>query len=340
MRQLITQRAAEVALIALLLCASLLRGQDVVIASSAADPAARIKRSGTILDYTGTELRLRTPLGIEETIPSARVVEMQTRWSPAHEAGRLARGEGRLDDAIAALRQAKREDSRSWAVRQIMAELTGCYLDAGQIDRAGDEFLGIIASDSRTRHFDAIPIAWRGVALSRAVEARASAWLAARDNPVARLLGASWLLATQRPAAIAALETLTKSTDPRIVGLATIQLWRTKLVTATADDAHRWQSQLETLPSDVQASGWYVLGDLLVRQAQPAAAVLAYLKPAVLFRQQRLLAAEALLAAGTQLEKMARTSEALALYRELARDYPGLWAAREAESRLTLQKNG
>jgi hypothetical protein len=112
-------------------------GQDVVISSSASDPAARVKKMGTIVEFTGTDLRLRTPLGTEETIPTSRIVEVQTRWTPAHEAGRVARSEGRLDDAIAAIRQAKREEPRAWAVRQIMADLTGCYLEAGRIDSAG-----------------------------------------------------------------------------------------------------------------------------------------------------------------------------------------------------------
>src|SRR5437867_3772968 len=77
-----------------------LNSQDIVIVSSASDSAARIKKAGQILDYTGLELKLRTTLGIEETIPAGRVVEIQTRWSPVHEAGRTARSEGRLDDAI------------------------------------------------------------------------------------------------------------------------------------------------------------------------------------------------------------------------------------------------
>src|SRR5438874_13209560 len=159
--------------------------QDIVISSTAADPAARIKKAGTILEFTGSELRLRSTLGTEETIPAARVVEIQTRWTATHEAGRTARSEGRLDDAIAALRQAKREETRPWAVRQIMADLVGCYLEAGRIDSAGDEFLGILASDPATRHFDVIPLAWRGAAIGAPSEARAAIWLAARKSPPA-----------------------------------------------------------------------------------------------------------------------------------------------------------
>jgi tetratricopeptide (TPR) repeat protein len=320
------------------LFAASLSAQDIVIASSASDPAARIKRAGQILDYTGSELKLRTTLGTEETIPASRVVEFQTRWSPSHEAGRIARSEGRLDDAIASLRQAKREEPRGWAARQIMADLTGSYLEGGLSDAAGDEFLGIIASDPATRHFDVIPVAWRGVALDPATEARAATWLAARRAPVAVVLGASWLLPMRRAEATAALEEIAKSSDPRLAGIAAIQLWRTRLVTATADDTRRWQDQLEKMPPEIQAAGWYVLGDILARQEKSEAATLAYLKTPVLFRQQRALAAEALLAAGKQVEKMSRARHAAELYRELVRDFPHSPAAKEGAGRLDALK--
>jgi len=312
--------------------------QDIVITSSATDPAARIKKAGQILDYTGTELKLRTALGTDETIPAGRVLEIRTRWTPAHEAARAARQEGRLDDAATLFRQAKRDENRPWAVRQIMADLAQCYLEAGRIDSAGDEFLGILASDPLTRHFDCIPVAWRGMALDSAVEARAAAWLGARGAPAAVLLGASWLLPTRRKEAVAALEELATSTDPQIAGLATVQLWRLKLVAATNEEARQWQIQLERMPTDVQPAGWYVLGDILVRQQQPEASALAYLKLPTLFRQQRTLASEALLAAGYQLEKMSQADQAAGLYREVVRDYPRLVAATEAERRLERMK--
>jgi tetratricopeptide (TPR) repeat protein len=308
--------------------------QDAVVVSSASDPAARIKKSGQIIDYTGLELKLRTPLGTEDTIPAARVMEIQTRWSPAHMAGTAARIEGRLDDAIAAFRQAKREETRSWAVRQIMADLSGCYLEAGMIDAAGDEFLGIVSSDPATPHFNIVPVAWRGMALSPAIESRAAAWLAARRAPIAVVLGASWLLATRRSEVITALGEIASSSDPRVAGLAAIQLWRNQLVSAKADDAFRWQAQLEKMPPEIQAAGWYVLGDTLARQEQPQAAALAYLKAPLLFRQQRPLAAEALLAAGKQLEKMSQAGQAQTLYRELERDFRHLAAGKEARGRL------
>src|SRR5262249_39508206 len=144
----------------------------------------------------------------------------------------------------------------------------------------------------------------------------------------------SWLLPTRRIEAAAALEELAKSTEPRIASLATIQLWRLKLVTATVDEVHRWQAQLERMPVDVRPTGWDIPGDIFARPRQPEAAALAYLKLPILFRQQRALASEALLAVGQQLEKMSQADQAAGLYREIVRDYPRLVAATEAERRL------
>src|SRR4026207_903677 len=70
-----------------------LLAEDTVTYSTAVDPAARLKKSGTILEFMGTELRLRGTLGTDETIPAARVVEIQTQWTAAHQAGRTARSE-------------------------------------------------------------------------------------------------------------------------------------------------------------------------------------------------------------------------------------------------------
>jgi tetratricopeptide (TPR) repeat protein len=318
-----------------LMLTAIASGQDTVITSTTADPAARVKKQGQILDYTGAELTLKTTFGTTERIPAARVVEIQSTWTPSHQAGTAARAEGKLDEAIAAFREAKREEKRPWAQRRIMAELSGTYLEAGQIEGAVGEYLTIASSDPATIHFDVIPIAWRAAPPDAALEARAALWLAAEKLPAARLVGASWLLSTgQRAAATAALEELAKSDDQRIAGLAAIQLWRTKLVTAKPAEIGRWQTQLEKMPAEIQAAGWYVLGDLFSRQDQPEQAALAYLKVPLLFRQQRAMAADALLAAGKQLEKMGQATGAATLYRELLRDFAHVPAATEGQSRL------
>jgi len=315
--------------------------EDVVIARSASDSAVHVKRTGEILDYTGTQLTLRTTLGRDEIIPASRIVEIQTAWSPSHEQARALRQAGKLSDAVRAFKSAKEQDGRPWAQRQIAAELAGTLLEMGKIGVAGDEFLTIIAADPQTIHWDVAPIAWQSLTLDAASEARAAAWLASAESPAARLLGASWLSGSSRQADVdAALQSLADSKDRRIAGLARIERWRSRLATASTGDLEQWSRELSALPAEIQSVGWYVLGDGYARHDEPERAAIAYLKPPLLFRQQRALAADGLLAAAGQLEVLGQTEEAKSLYREILRDFahlPPAEAAREALASLAKQ---
>lgn len=310
-------------------------GEDVVIARSASDPAVHVRRTGEILDYTGTQLTLRTPLARDEIIPTSRVIEVQTTWSPSFEKGRAARQAGKLDEAARAFAEAKREESRPFALRQIAAELAGTWLELGQVGRAGSEFLAITRDDPQTIHFALIPVAWHAATLDAESERQAVAWLADRQSPAARLLGASWLVGSSRQAEVeAALGELVTSKDRRIAALAQIQRWRTRLATASTGDVEQWSRELAAMPADVQAAGWYVLGDGYARHDEPERAAIAYLKGPLVFREQRALAAEGLLAAARQLEKLGQGAEAAGLYREIVRDFGHLAAAEEARAAL------
>jgi tetratricopeptide (TPR) repeat protein len=311
--------------------------EDVVIARSTGKPAAEVRRTGEILDYTGVELRLRTALGRDEVIPAGRIVEIQTQWIPAHEAARAAREAGKLSEAIAGYEQAKSEESRPWALRQVAAELAGTWLERGDVAKAGDEFLTIVAADPATPHLATIPLAWQAVALDAASEARAAQWLADESPDYARLLGASWLLGSSHQADVEnALVKLVDDQDPNIAALARIQRWRTRLATASTGDLQTWSRELDALPPTLQAAGWYVLGDGFARAGEAQRAAIAYLKPPLVFREQRSLAAEGLLAAADQVEKLGQTEQAARLYRELVSDFGHLPAAEEARQRLAV----
>lgn len=313
--------------------------QDTVVLTST-DGKSRLTRQGEIVDYTGQELRLKTLSGREEPIAAGRVIEIKTTWLADHLRGSEFVRAGKLDDAIAALQQAKESERRPWARRQIMAELVECHLDAGRIDLAGDEFLRIIADDPTTQHFAVIPLPWRALPPDAALEARAAAWLSAGSKiPAATVLGASWLLSTRhRGEAVAALteQSLKRSAphDVRLAMLADIQLWRTKIVTAKEPEVDRWQAAIEKMPAEIQAGGWFVVGDARARLGQAEEASLAYLRVPLVHGRPRAMAADALVAAGEQLEKFKRGDQAAGLYREVIADYSTCPAAAEAQVRL------
>ena len=287
-------------------------------------------------------MRLKTASGREEPIPAARVVEVKTNWTADYLRALELRRSGKLSDAIRACQEAKASESRAWARRQIMAELTSCLAESGRFDQAGDEFLAMVASDPSTRHLAVMPLAWRPFPPDAALESRATAWLAMdKKSPAAVVLGASWLLSTSRRAdAIAALEQVSlmrgAGNDERLAGLADVQLWRTRLVTAKADEVARWKRAVAAMPAEVQACGWFVVGEALSRLKQAEDAALAYLQVPLVHGQQRVMAADALVAAGKQLEALKRGDQAAGLYRGVLTDFANCPAANEASSRLKL----
>ncbi|HUE73487.1 MAG TPA: tetratricopeptide repeat protein [Pirellulaceae bacterium] len=316
------------------------RAQDTVVITSA-DGKSQLTRQGEIVDYTGTELKLKTLSGREEPIAAGRVIEIKTDWMADHLRGRDFSRTGKLEDAVSAFQQAKEREKRPWARRQIMAELVECHAERGRFDQAGDEFLRIAAEDPTTPHMAVIPLPWRALPPDAALEARAGTWMSAGAKlPAAAVLGASWLLSTSRRGeAIAALtqQSLKRAApdDPRLAMLADIQLWRTKIVTAKAEEVARWQVAIEKMPPEVQAVGWYVVGDARARLGQAEEASLAYLRVPLIHGRPRAMAADALVAAGEQLENLGRSDQAAGLYREVLADYPTCSAASEAQTRLT-----
>lgn len=310
--------------------------EDTVTFLAGKDAKTRTNRTGEIVEYTGETLQIKASSGRTENIPAERVIDIRTQWIPTHERGDALRAEGKLEEAIAAYKQAKRDEPRAWVRRKIMAALVACYAETSRFDLAGDEWLAIVASDPTTLHYDVVPIAWQALPPDAALQARAAAWLNSKAPP-AQILGASWLLGgAQRSEATAALDGLvtSKTVDPRVRSLAQIQLWRTKLVSAKLDEVQRWQGTVEQMPREVRAGGYFVVGEALARLDQPEGAALALLRIPLVYNQQRGMAADALLAAAKQQEKLGHREEAAGLYREVVSGYSRTLAAGEAKAKL------
>ncbi|MBC7854330.1 MAG: hypothetical protein IAF94_12930 [Pirellulaceae bacterium] len=327
---------AIIALALAVLCLHPCFGEDIVTLLSGKDAKTRTNRTGEIVEFTGESLQLQSSSGRVENFPAARVLEIRTQWTPAHERGDSLRAEGKLDEAINAFKQAQRDEPRAWARRKIMAELVVCYAEAGRFDVAGDEWLAIESSDPMTMHYNVVPVAWQPVPSDARLEPRAVAWLS-NKAPAAQVLGASWLLTgPKRSAAMAVLDGLagSKTVDPRIRSMAQVQLWRTKLVSVKLDEVGRWQSALEHVPTEVRAGGYFVVGEALSRLNKPDDAALAFLHIPLVHNQQRAMAADALIAAAKEHEKLRRVEQAAGLYREVLSGYSRTAAAEEAKAWL------
>lgn len=307
--------------------------EDAIIIATGEDAQGRSRKTGEILDYTGKELLFRTSVGTRTAIPSRRIVRIETKWTPEQVEGDRFFAQHDFDAALAKYHAAGPLDKRVWVRRRLLAKSVWCFRALGEFQRAGDTFLLVVQSDPATQYFDSIPLAWRPTQPSLALEQRAAQWMADK-RPVAQLMGASWLLSTARGAATAALRELTYHRDPKIAALAEAQIWRTEIVTVKESELESWQRRIDKMPASLQAGPYFVLGRALSRQGQSEQASLAYLRIPILFPRHRALAAESLLVAGRELEKIERVGEANILYRETVEHYPESPFATEAKQRI------
>jgi tetratricopeptide (TPR) repeat protein len=293
-----------------------------------------LQRQGEIVDLAGEQLHYRGPSGSVEAIPLEQVVEWKTTWPESKEQADALLADRKFAEAATLYTRARQEETRTWARREIMARSIESQFAAGNIAAAAEEFLAVAASDPETRHWEIAPLGWRS-ASDPNLPLRAEQWLRDAGNSERQLIAASWLLnSPQRTAAVNALQAIAAGPNKRLASLAVIQLWRTRVAGSAGEEPAQWLAGLERLPTEVRPIGYFVIGEGFARHQQPEQAALAYLKIPILYPGQRALAAEALLAAGSQLEKMGRRDQAASLYREVLTDHASQPAAETARRRL------
>ena len=183
-----------------------------------------VTRKGKILDYDADHLILQTAQGREVEIPSQRVIRVAPKRSADHVTADNRFDERDFKAALASYQRAIRPEKRNWVRRQMLAQIVRCYSNLGDRRSAASMFLILHEDDPRTRHFGVIPLTWRPWQPDRQSAAEATKWTGSQ-RPVARLIGASWLLSTsKRPDSIRVLELLKRDQDPRIQQLANTQL--------------------------------------------------------------------------------------------------------------------
>ena len=298
---------------------------DTVIVAESETSAQTLRHTGTIVDYTGRELKLRTAGGREWTFPAAHVRQVETQRHAAHDEGIKLLAANKPDAALAQFRVALDREPRSWVRREILAQIVWSHRRLRQWEAAAATFLKLAADDPTTRHFDCIPLVWRGVDAADAPSPAAEKWRADANNPIAVLLGASHLLAAGSPQApLAALRRLARDRDLRIAGLADAQSWRVALAGTSSDELARRRAVVEKLPPTLRAGPYFLLAQTLAQHGQSEAAALAYLRVPIEHATHRELAATSLLEAGDLLMKLGRRDEAARLFDELKNDYRDL----------------
>lgn len=296
---------------------------------------ARARLTGKIVEYTGKELHLELPGGRLQRIAANQVVKVEAAHSQAYRDAEEAFRQRRYQEALGLYRRAIDQQPRRWVQRQIMARVVWCYRGLEQPGPAGEAFLALIRDDPDTQFFDCIPLAW----LPREADAQtvqaARQWLQ-RPEAAANLMGASHLLVgSGRGEAIERLRHLIASPDRRIAQLANAQLWRTAVASVDNQQLDHWAEAIELMPETLRAGPLFVLGTAQLHNKQWEDAALSLLRVAIVYPQDRTLAAQALLGAARGLQETRQTAEAARLYHELLREYgEQTRIAAEAKARL------
>lgn len=277
---------------------------------------------GEILDLTGREIVIRKRGNREGRFPVDSIARIETQWPQEYKQGLVQADEGKFQKAAALFEAAIRGEKRTWARRKIMGELLVCYLATGRVEKACSIYLAIAASDPTTRAVNDIPVAWFG---NEAVnKGKAAEWMESADSFHAKLLGASYLLTTaQRSKAMNAFRVVAQQKqNPTLAAIAVVQLWRAKVLTAKEQEVNGWQQYLESIPLEARAGAYFVVAQAKERLGEYDQAMLHYMRVPIHFKNNRLLAARALLAAARTAELSGKTVEAKQLLLEVLRNYP------------------
>ncbi len=303
---------------------------DVVVVSVGDGGETRL--SGEVLDYTGKQLVIKLPNGLQRTLPADRVLRIETQRSAQHEQADALFEQGKFEQAASLYLAEVRVQQRRWLRRELLAQAVWCQRNLNRFEAAAQLFLVLYQDDPDTPYFDCLPLSWAPRQPPAALEQRANQWLG--GSPVQALLGASYLMSTsQRPAALQKLSQLLADRDERVAALAKAQTWRAKVATAGDAETRAWEAEIRRMPETLRAGPYFVLGEALARPA-PQRAALAYLRVPVLYPRSRALAARCLLEAGAALDKMKQHVEAQRLYREALERFPETEEASEARGRL------
>lgn len=303
---------------------SFAHSQEDIVVTRRKNSQETVKRRGTIKEWKGFAITITTNVG-EKEIENDAIVEVQTNWQPDYVAGLQSLESGDLTAAIKQFRAALKSERRTWAQRIIRADLVRAYQATENHLAAVEQFLAITGEDPQTRFFHLCPLPW--LPSNAAMNQPAQQWMKSND-PVQRLIGASWLLTgREQESSVKVLDELSRDIDANIKYLAIAQLWRTRSLSVNARQIEVWEKLISSMPKPIRAGPWLILSEAQSRADQVNEATINLLRIPILYPEQIGLSGAALYRAGHLLHNTGRTYESQTVWNELRQKHPGsIWA--------------
>lgn len=290
---------------------------------------------GTIIAQDASGIRmLRADARREIRIPQEQIESVQVKLTEQQQQGDKLLEERRYLAAAQKLEEAFKVESRDWLRSHIASNLVACYVAAGDSVAAIQSFFTTAQSTDSHISVSTVPLWWLPEPPPGPVLQYAANLLQA-NGPMEQVIGASYLFGTAHSAtARNTLARLTTYRDERLAQLARAQLWRWETAAITLEEVESWQRQVTRLPSDMRGGPYFAIGLALQRIGRHEDAAMAYLWPALVYRNDPKLSSRAGLLAADCLEQAGQMAEAKQLYSEVVSRFAPSLDATAAQKRL------
>ncbi len=245
-------------------------------------------------------------------IPSDRVTKVIPNWrTPAAAAAHQLFVDRNYRAAKDAISKAVTNDLPRWQQRLLVAEFVDVFAALGEYRLAGGVYLKSLAPNQPPAMLlSQLPMNWTTIEPDRPLYESAVEWLSSED-PIAQLLGASWLLlGPDRDAARATLTKLQKSDRETIAALATAQTWRLTPPLETSEKVTEWFAFRDKLIEPLQIGPTEFIAERCARTGMIDLAIGQWSRVATLHSDRPHREAAALNAAARTLTQQGRTEEA------------------------------
>lgn len=268
--------------------------------------------AGEVLELDSQSLRILVSGGEERSIPAARIVRIEPHWhnEAAARARQLAR-ERKYREVIDEVPTVLKSGLPRWQQQLLLADLVVAAEALGNRRTSGVLFLNLTASDPAPFLYGVMPLCWSGDEPDPILKAEAEKWLSSSQE-AAQLLGASWLLATEKGAEAASKLTALKASSHPVLGqFAVVQAWRVVPPPEVLGKLGEWFEFRERLMLPLQLGPTEVIAERLMRAGESEMAIGQWMRIAAVHGDRYHRAAQALEAAAMQLRRLGREDEAL-----------------------------
>ena len=319
-------------LVIVCLSATTVRGDEVEVWD--VKRQEKIRYVGTILEYKQTFLSIELGNGALREVPVDRIESFTADWGPAFSQAEALSADFEFADALPLYRQAYRNHSSNWLRRHNVSRQIICMNALGQQVAAADLYIEeLLPVDDDALYLDVLPILWSRQTTTPQMIQRASSWIAADQNEIVQLLGASWLLdSPKRSDAVTTLNRIENSNNQSLALLAATQNWRPLLPTVNENQLVRWKQIISRLAVPLRSGPYFLLAHGYSRNDQAQNAVLNWMRVPIHYPAKYQLSAEALLESARVLDQLKQDREAVRLLREVTGKYQDTFAARRAEA--------